>query len=359
MNNAILSARFQLDRHGFRLDVDLQLPCRGVIALFGQSGSGKTSLLRCIAGLETPPRGKLSLNGEIWQDDNHFVPTHQRRLGYVFQEASLLPHLSAGGNLDFAARRAAGVVTEAERHRIVRLLGIEPLLARPPAQLSGGERQRVAIGRALISKPRLLLMDEPLASLDQSRKQEILPYLETLKSELDVPIIYVSHSPDEVARLADTLVAMDEGKIVASGPLTETLTRLDFPIKLGEEVGSVMEATVAERDAQWQLAKVTFDGGELWLRDSGHAVGRRVRVRVLARDVSLSLQQHNDTSIVNSLPAVVEEISTEQHPGMALVKLKLGNTPLVARLTHCSAHHLALAPGKPIWAQIKSVAIIQ
>ena len=359
MSKSILSARFQLDRPGFRLDVDLQLPCRGVIALFGHSGSGKTSLLRCIAGLETPRRGKLSLNGETWQDDNHFVPTHKRRLGYVFQEASLLPHLSARGNLNFAARRAAEVVTEAEHHRIVELLGIGPMLERPPAQLSGGERQRVAIGRALISKPRLLLMDEPLASLDQARKQEILPYLETLKTELDVPIIYVSHSPDEVARLADTLVAMEDGKIVASGPLTETLTRLDFPIKLGEEVGSVVEATVAERDAQWQLTKVTFDGGELWLRDSGHAIGRRVRVRVLARDVSLSLHQHNDTSIVNSLPAVVEEISTEQHPGMALVKLKLGNTPLVARLTHRSAHHLALAPGKPIWAQIKSVAIIQ
>ncbi|TNF05573.1 MAG: molybdenum ABC transporter ATP-binding protein, partial [Gammaproteobacteria bacterium] len=180
-----------------------------------------------------------------------------------------------------------------------------------------------------------------------------------LKTELDIPIIYVSHSSEEVARLADTLVAMEDGRIVASGPLNDTLTRLDFPIKLGEEVGSVVDATVTERDPQWQLAKATFDGGELWFRDSGYDIGSRVRVRVFARDISLSLQHHDDTSIVNSLPAVVEEISTEKHPGVALVKLRVGNTPLVARLTHRSAHRLALTTGKSIWAQIKSVAIIQ
>ncbi|WP_461481625.1 molybdenum ABC transporter ATP-binding protein [Porticoccus sp.] len=359
MSTPTLSARFQLDRPGFSLDVELQLPCQGVIALFGHSGSGKTSLLRCLAGLEPTARGNLRLNGDVWQDGDRFVPTHRRRLGYVFQEASLLPHLSARGNLEFAAKRAAAAVTEADRHHIVELLGIGPLLDRSPAQLSGGERQRVAIARAMLSKPRLLLMDEPLASLDQARKQEILPYLEILKTELDVPIIYVSHSPDEVARLADTLVAMDDGRIVASGPLNDTLTRLDFPIKLGEEVGSVVQATVVERDPEWQLAKAAFDGGELWFRDGGHAIGSPVRVRVFARDISLSLQHHGDTSIVNSLPAVVEEISTEQHPGLALVKLRVGNTPLVARLTHRSAHHLGLEPGKPIWAQIKSVAIIQ
>lgn len=359
MNSPTLNARFQLQRPGFSLDVDLQLPCRGVIALFGRSGSGKTSLLRCIAGLEEAAQGTLHFNGHIWQDGKTFVPTYRRRLGYVFQEASLLPHLNARDNLEFASKRAAEVMPEAERQRIIELLGMGSLLDRSPAQLSGGERQRVAIGRALLSKPRLLLMDEPLASLDQARKQEILPYLETLKTELDVPIIYVSHSPDEVARLADTLVAMEDGKIVASGPLNDTLTRLDFPIKLGEEVGSVVQATVVEKDSQWQLAKAAFDGGELWFRDSGHTIGSPVRVRVFARDISLSLQHHEDTSIVNSLPAVVEDISTEQHPGLALVRLRLGNTPLVARLTQRSAHHLALAPGKPIWAQIKSVAIIQ
>lgn len=359
MSSPTLSARFQLNRSNFNLDVELQLPCQGVTALFGHSGSGKTSLLRCIAGLEKSAAGALCFNDEVWQDNNHFVPTHQRRLGYVFQEASLLPHLSARGNLEFASKRAAETILEEDYQRIVDLLGIGPLLDRSPSQLSGGERQRVAIARALLSKPRLLLMDEPLASLDQARKQEILPYLESLKNELDVPIIYVSHSPDEVARLADTLVAMEDGRIVASGPLNETLTRLDFPIKLGEEVGSVLQANVVERDAQWQLAKASFDGGELWFRDSGHAIGSPVRVRVFARDISLSLQHHSDTSIVNSLPAVVEEISTEQHPGLALVKLRVGNTPLVARLTHRSAHHLELTPGKPIWAQIKSVAIIQ
>ncbi len=359
MNSPTLRAHFQLQRADFSLKVDLELPCQGVIALFGRSGSGKTSLLRCIAGLERSAHGTLHFNGDTWQDETRFVPVYQRRLGYVFQEASLLPHLSARGNLEFARKRTPETVTEAEWQKIIGLLGLDSLLDRSPGQLSGGERQRVAIGRALISKPRLLLMDEPLAALDLARKQEILPYLETLKSELDVPIIYVSHSPDEVARLADTLVAMEDGRIVASGPLNETLTRLDFPIRLGEEVGSVVNATVVERDAKWQLAKVAFDAGELWFRDSGHELGSQVRVRVFARDISLSLQHHTDTSIANSLPAVVEEISTEQHPGLALVKLRVGNTPLVARVSHRSAHHLELAPGKAIWAQIKSVAIIQ
>lgn len=359
MSTLPLDARFKLSYPGFCLDVDLQLPCQGVTALFGHSGAGKTTLLRCIAGLETAATGHLRVNGQIWQDNNTFVPTHRRALGYVFQEASLLPHLSARENLAFAIKRATQPVTEADRMDTIDLLGIGPLLDRSPEQLSGGERQRVAIARALLSKPGLLLMDEPLASIDQLHKQEILPYLENLKTELDIPIIYVSHSSEEVARLADTLVAMENGRIAASGPLNDTLTRLDFPIKLGEEVGSVIEATVTERDPQWQLAKATFDGGELWFRDSGYDVGSQVRVRVFARDISLSLQHHGDTSIVNSLPAVVEEISTEQHPGLALVKLRIGNTPLLARLTHRSAHHLELAPGKPIWAQIKSVAIIQ
>jgi len=272
-----LLARFKLDRPGFSLDVDLDLPARGVIALFGHSGSGKTTLLRCIAGLEHAPDGRLSLNDEVWQDAERFLPTHQRPIGYVFQEASLFPHLTARGNLEYGMKRAASRMDRPALDHIVELLGIGSLLERRPDQLSGGERQRVGIARALAVKPRLLLMDEPLAALDLARKQEILPYLERLHEELEIPVLYVSHSPDEVARLADHIVVMRDGRAVAAGPLTETLARLDLPIQLGEDAGVVLDAVVAERDTQWQLARATFadnpDAGILFHQGSNHVPG--------------------------------------------------------------------------------------
>ncbi|HLS98167.1 MAG: molybdenum ABC transporter ATP-binding protein [Porticoccaceae bacterium] len=354
-----IHARLQLAWPGFRLAVDLDLPATGVTAIFGHSGSGKTSLLRCIAGLARAPGGLVRFQGESWQEGNHFVPTHRRPIGYVFQEASLFPHLSARGNLDFARRRADRGRPAIDLDQAVDLLGIRHLLDRLPAQLSGGERQRVAIARALLINPRLLLMDEPLAALDQARKGEILPYLENLRRELALPILYVSHSAEEVARLGDHLVAMAEGQVLASGPLGETLSRLDFPIKLGEDTGVVVEATITARDATWHLAEASFAGGALWLRDTGHALGERVRVRVLARDISLALSRHDDSSIVNVLPARVLEIAEDAAEGLALVRLAVGDTALVARLTRRSAHLLELAPGKAVWAQIKSVAVIQ
>jgi len=356
-----LLARFKLDRPGFSLDVDLDLPARGVIALFGHSGSGKTTLLRCIAGLEHAPDGRLSLNDEVWQDAERFLPTHQRPIGYVFQEASLFPHLTARGNLEYGMKRAVSKMDRAALDHIVELLGIGNLLERRPDQLSGGERQRVGIARALAVKPRLLLMDEPLAALDLARKQEILPYLERLHEELDIPVLYVSHSPDEVARLADHIVVMRDGRAVAAGPLTETLARLDLPIQLGEDAGVVLDAVVAERDAQWQLARATFadnpDAG-VWVRDAGHAIGHRVRVRILARDVSLAVTRHSGTSIQNILPGVVETLADDTHPALALVRVNVGGVKVVARLTRRSAHDLGLTPGQIVYAQIKAVALI-
>lgn len=353
-----ITARFRLDYPDFSLDVDLALPGRGVSALFGHSGSGKTSLLRCIAGLERARHGELRVYGEIWQSGKQFMPTHRRPIGYVFQEASLFSHLSARGNLDFANKRATATDRPIAFEQAVDLLGIEHLLQRQPHELSGGERQRVAIARALLIQPRLLLMDEPLAALDLPRKLEILPYLERLKKQLDLPIIYVSHAPDEIARLADYLVAMKNGRAVAVGGLTETLSRLDFPLRLGEDAGVVLEAVVVERDKQWKLARVQFEGGELWLRDGGHAVHSDVRVRVLARDISLARQQHSDTSIINTLPAIVTEVADDEHAGLALVRLKVGDSYLISRVTRRSAHTLGLTEGQSIWAQIKSVAII-
>jgi molybdate transport system ATP-binding protein len=351
-----IKAQFLLDYPGFVLDVELDLPGRGVTALFGQSGCGKTTLLRCIAGLERGA-GRLEVNGETWQDENRFVPTHLRPLGYVFQDARLFAHLDVGRNLDYGMRRGRGA-DRAKRESIVELLGLGPLLDRLPERLSGGEQQRVAIARALLTAPRLLLMDEPLASLDLARKQEILPYLERLRDELDIPVIYVSHAADEVARLADHLVALEGGRAVAQGPLAATLARIDLPIRLGEDAGAVFAATVAERDADWHLARVEFDGGELWVRDSGVPVGRRVRVRILARDVSIAHSHHDDVSIMNLLPATVIAHAGEDHPSVVLVQLRVGGTTLLARVTRRSAQRLGLAPGREVWVQIKAVALV-
>jgi len=354
-----IRARFRLPRRDFCLDVDLTLPGRGITALFGPSGSGKTTLLRCMAGLEHAQDGLLTVAGDTWQDGQRLTPTHQRPLGYVFQEASLFAHLTVAGNLDFGARRSS--VTSAcavDRTAILDLLGIGHLLQRQPAGLSGGERQRVAIARALLTRPRLLLMDEPLAALDLARKNEFLPYLERLHRKLDIPVIYVSHSPDEVARLADHIVVMDAGRAVAVGPLTDTLARLDLPIALGEDVGVVLDAVVTERDTAWHLARVAFPGGSLWVRDGGHAMGSPVRVRILARDVSIALEKIDHTSIQNCLSATVDQMADDHHPALALLRLQVGTSPVLARLTHRSAAAMRLAPGMSVWVQIKAVALV-
>lgn len=354
-----IRARFKLDRGDFALEVDLDLPGQGVSALFGPSGSGKTTLLRLIAGLDRAP-GFLEVNGEVWQDDDRqvFLPTHRRALGYVFQEASLFPHLSARRNLEYGMKRVPVADRRVDFERVLDLLGIGHLLERKPDRLSGGERQRVAIGRALLTSPRVLLMDEPLSALDLARKAEILPYLERLHDELEIPILYVSHAPDEVARLADYLVALDHGRAVAEGPLSATLARLDLPIRLGEDVGVVLDAVIGERDAAWHLVRVDFDGGGLWVRDTGLPLGRHVRTRILARDVSLSLEHQEGTSILNLLPGRVAELADDLHPALALVRIDVGSQAIVARVTKRSEDALGLVPGLPVWAQIKAVALI-
>ena len=353
----MIEARFRLGYPGFALEADLSLPSQGITALFGPSGSGKTTLLRAIAGLERVPDGYLRVDGEVWQDGRTFLPTHRRPLGYVFQEASLFPHLSVRGNLEYGRRRANADGTGL-LDQVLTLLGIGHLLARRPEGLSGGERQRVAIARALLTRPRLLLMDEPLAALDQARKAEILPYLEDLHRELRIPVLYVSHSPEEVARLADHLVVLEEGRVLGAGPLTETLARLDLPIRLGEDAGVVIEGQVALRDTEWHLVRVDFAGGGLWVRDTGHPIGDRVRVRILARDVSIAREPVHGTSILNALPVTVTASGPDAHPALRLVQLSAGGVPMLARLTARSAAALDLAPGHRVWAQIKAVALI-
>ncbi len=354
-----IRARYRLERGEFVLDVDLDMAGQGITAVFGPSGSGKTTLLRLIAGLDRAP-GHLAVNGEIWQDDaaRRFLPTHQRALGYVFQEASLFPHLSARRNLEYGMKRVPAGARRVAMNRVLDLLGIGHLLERMPENLSGGERQRVAIGRALLTSPRVLLMDEPLSALDLARKQEILPYLERLHDELEIPILYVSHAADEVARLADHIVVLDRGRAVAQGPLADTLARLDLPIRLGDDAGVVLDARIGERDATWHLARADFAGGALWVRDTGLPAGRRVRIRILARDVSVALDHHDRTSIVNLLPGTVEAIADESHPALALVRVNVGGQAIVARVTRRSAATLGLVPGMRVWLQIKAVALI-
>jgi len=352
--------RFRLDWPGFSLDVDLSLPGRGVSGLFGHSGSGKTTLLRCIAGLERAPQCFLAVKGEVWQDGSVWRPVHTRPIGYVFQEASLFPHLDVIGNLRFGMKRvkAGKAGLEAKLAQAIDLLGIEHLLKRKPGHLSGGERQRVGIARALALDPQLLLMDEPLAALDLKRKLEILPYLERLHDELAVPILYVSHAPDEVARLADHLVLLENGRVVASGPLGETLARADLPPAFADDAGVVLDTVLAAHEADG-LSRLEFPGGQLYVAQRSDAIGRRLRCRIHARDVSLALSAAADSSILNRLPATVSDVVATDTPGHVIVRVELaGGGALLARITERSRAQLALAAGVRVWAQVKAVALL-
>ncbi|MDE2310697.1 MAG: molybdenum ABC transporter ATP-binding protein, partial [Betaproteobacteria bacterium] len=342
----------------FVLDVDLELPARGITALFGPSGSGKTTLLRCIAGLERTTDGLLRVHDEVWQDGANFLPAHRRPLGYVFQEASLFPHLSVRRNLEYGMRRIPSVERKVQPEQVVELMGLSRLIERDPAHLSGGERQRVAIGRALLTSPRLLLMDEPLSALDVAGRQEILPYLERLHGELGTPVIYVSHTLDEVARLADYVVMLEHGRVISSGAPGEILTRLDLPTAHLDNAGAVIEAAVAVHDEAYHLTRLDFSGGCLWVSKVEREVGSVVRARVLARDVSIATVAPQGSSIINILAARIAEIQDE---GQDRVNLRLavgGEHMLLSRITRRSRDQLGLAVGAGVFAQVKSVALI-
>jgi molybdate transport system ATP-binding protein len=358
----MIHTRLKLNYSGFALDVDLHLPGRGVTALYGPSGSGKTTCLRCIAGLERAENGFIQINDEVWQDSDKkiFVPPHKRALGYVFQEASLFPHLSVLANLEFGLKRIPKLRRRVDMAHATELLGIGHLLDRHPQHLSGGERQRIGIARALLTSPKLLLMDEPLAALDSQRKNEILPYLQRLHDELDIPVLYVSHSQDEVARLADHLVLLSDGKALASGPIGETLARLDLPLALGDDAGVVVEGHVSAYDPHYQLLTLQLPGSDLSIRVA-HAPmsqGQALRCKVQARDVSLSLQSVEQSSILNRLPVtVISEIGAD-NAAHVLIRLNAGGTPLLARITRYSRDQLGVHPGQQLWAQIKAVAVL-
>jgi molybdate transport system ATP-binding protein len=357
-----LQIRAALQRPGFALAVDMELPGRGVTALFGPSGSGKTTLLRILAGLEPQAQGRIAVQGQVWQDSAQglFCPVHQRALGYVFQEANLFDHLSVEGNVRFGFERTPAAQRRydwAQVMELMQLLGIDHLLARPPQALSGGERQRVAMARALATSPQLLLMDEPLAALDAPRKAEILHYLDRLQRRLDIPVLYVTHAIDEVARLADHLVLLNDGHVTAHGPTPDMLTRLDLPLAQGDTAGAVLDCVVQGHDDADHLTTTRFGGGTLLVPRQALALGDALRVRVQARDVSLSLQHQSGTSILNILPASVKALSP-CGAGQVMVALDAGGCTLLARVTSRSATALGLRPGLAVYAQIKGVAIL-
>ena len=358
-----IHARLYLQRPDFLLDVDLQLPAQGVTALFGPSGCGKTSCLRAIAGLERAS-GQVQVNGTLWQDDaaGLWLPTHQRQLGYVFQEASLFAHLNVLRNMQYGLQRLPPAQRRVSLEQAIELLGLEHLLARQPHSLSGGERQRVAIARALAASPRLLLLDEPLAALDAARKAEVLPYLERLQRQLQIPMLYVSHAPDEVARLAQHLVLLDQGRVLAQGATSDLLTRLDLPLAQGDNAAAVLEVKVDSYNAPQHLLSTRFDGGQIQLiTPKTYPPGQRLRLRIQARDVSLALSRASDSSILNLLPARISALS-DDGAGQVLLALQLGGTAagaqLLARISVHSCQRLQLRPGQAVFAQIKAVALL-
>lgn len=357
-----IEVRLNVDFPDFSVNVDLSLPGHGVTALYGHSGSGKTTCLRCIAGLEKASSGFIAINGEVWQDSANgiFVAPHKRSLGYVFQEASLFAHLTVRGNLEFGFKRISARERRVNLEQAAALLGIDHLLSRQPDKLSGGERQRVGIARALLTSPRLLLLDEPLAALDAHRKSEILPYLERLHDELDIPMLYVSHSQDEVARLADHLVLLSGGKALASGPIGETLARLDLPLAMGDDAGVVIQGSVSAYDEAYHLVTVRLPQSDLAIRVAHAPLGTNtpLRFKVQARDVSLSLQPDDQSSILNRLPVTVVSEVPADNAAHVLVRLDAAGTPLLARITRYSRDQLQLHTGQTLWAQIKSVALL-
>jgi|TARA_B110001450_G_C17663620_1_gene498473 molybdate transport system ATP-binding protein len=352
-----IAVRFNIQRGEFALNIDTVIPETGVTAIFGPSGSGKTTLLRAIAGLEHADNGYLKVGDALWQGNGVFLPTHQRKIGYVFQEPSLFSHLSVEANLNYGLERAKDESSAVVVQQTIDLLGIEHLLKRMPWQLSGGEQQRVAIARALAANPSMLLLDEPLAALGDDQKAGILPYLESVYQQLDIPVLYVSHSRNEVARLADHMLLLDNGEIKASGKMTEIFTALDLPMAHQSRAESIIKASVSHYDEEFGIASVAFLGGQFSVAAEPLIVGSKVRLQVLARDVSITLEPQKNTSILNIIPVTIDAIAKESKSQMT-VRLIADETVLLSRITCKSAYNLNLKEGDKVYAQVKTAALL-
>jgi len=348
-----------LQHADFKLDIDCQFPGEGVTVVFGPSGCGKTSLMRTVAGLEPRSRGRLVVNGQVWQDDSasQWLATHQRGVGFVFQQPGLFTHLSVLDNLLFGVRRRGGERLSSDS--VIETLELETLLQRSVSDLSGGEQQRVALGRALMSNPQLLLLDEPLAALDVGSKTRLIPLIENALHLLDIPALYVTHSTEELVRLADHVAVMEQGRVVASGPLVDVFSDIDTSLANVDDSFSVLKGNTGDNQLPG-LCAVQTDRGNLFQVPQGKSdTPQRVRLKIQARDVSLALEKPNKTSILNILPAVVEEVSSASAMGNCTVKLDLGGDKLLAKISDYSRQQLGVTPGVQLYAQVKAVALLQ
>lgn len=353
-----IDVNIDLSRGDFRLMMNLSLPGEGVTVFFGPSGSGKTTVLRCLAGLDRA-HGRVVIGNQTWQDSAQhiWVPTFARDLGYVFQEASLFEHMNVRENLRYGVDRVKKPFADRALDVAVTLLGIGHLLDRATQGLSGGERQRVAIARALATQPRILLLDEPLASLDIARRQEILPWLERMHQELRIPILYVTHSMEELTRLADHVVLLERGQVCAQGPVTQVLSNAVFASAAGGEAGAVLSGVIREHDSRFHLSCVDLNGSRLWVPHRDLSVGAQVRLHIRANDVSLSTREPEHSSIQNILPGVIEAIYDDNHPASCLIAIRHFDQSLLARITRKAISTIGLEVGMPVWAQVKSVAL--
>lgn len=367
VNNRLkhVSLRAAEQRGGFKLDLDLHIQLDGITAVFGKSGAGKTTLLRLIAGLDRLPGAHVQYANQLWQsaDNRVWLPAHKRQIGYIFQSPVLFEHLSVKANLDYAFNRAAAKSESLRLEALVDLaqLDVENLLNRRVSKLSGGERQRVAIARALASNPHMLLMDEPVSALDSKSKQQVLGLIQGLHTSTQIPIVYVSHNLDEIAQLSDHMLLLRDGQLVAEGPTIGMLTHKEVTAD-SDVLESIVETQVVELDAAYGLCKLRFAGGELWVTNSSLRLGDKRRARIMARDLSLTLERQIDTSIQNVLPAQIKDVRVPSRPdagdAQMVVELDVGGCSLLALLTRRSVDQLALRPGRQVYAQIKSVALL-
>ncbi len=356
-----LVARFDVSYPNFQLQVEVDVAAAGITAVFGQSGSGKTTLLRCLAGLERSSTGFMRVGDDVWQDESRgrYEPISGRRIGYVFQEPRLFPHLSVRSNLTYGYTRTPVSERRLSVDQVVDVLGIAHLLDRRPHKLSGGEQQRVAIGRALLTSPKLLLLDEPLSSLDSQRKREIMPFIQRLYKDLKIPIVYVTHSLHEILQLAQIVVLLRDGKVMATGPLNEVFSRLDLHRYLGPHlIGAVIDTAVADHEQEFGLTRLEFNGQSLYVPLQSLNIGDPLRVHILSSDVSLAIgSAAHHTSALNILPATVTAVQ-EVDQSTVDIRLDIGS-PLVASITRKSAATLGLKPGQRVYAHIKSVALAE
>ena len=353
-----MKVKIFVKRDDFILDINTDLPSYGVTVIYGPSGAGKTTLLRSIAGLEKNLIGLIKVGNNVWQEDNFFLPVHKRSLGFVFQDPSLFDHLSVKENIEYGLRRTSTLENNNLMDESIELLNIGSLLDRTPEKLSGGEKQRIAIARAISCNPKILLMDEPLSSLDNSHKKEIMPYLESLTAHLKIPVIYVSHSLDEVIRLSDYLIYLDSGLVIDQGPITEMLSKPELPFSKGDNAKSLIKGTVKEHDEKFNLTYIEFSGGIISLAKESLSIGRAVRLSIGARDVSITRNHQSNTSILNIFPVSIEKIILDgKAQVMVRCRIKQGEI-LLSRITRKSAHLLNLKEGDNLFAQIKSVALL-